>query len=143
MWLQNVLHVELGVQAAWNFHKLAPASGSDGPPHHHASTTMRRRLIYALMEVALSLPPVHPPPAVVMLQEEMRLIAEDNVAPVVGKVPLEVLVCPLHPGLAMAASKDVAPEWPVGVKTSCMQAVPDGLRGDVAVTRQCPSGHRG
>ncbi|XP_070206485.1 uncharacterized protein [Littorina saxatilis] len=90
VWLQNVLHVVLGVQAAWNFHKLAPASVGDGPPHHHAPTTMRRRLIYALLVVALSLPPVHLPPAVVMLQEEIRLIAEDNVAPVVGKGPLEV-----------------------------------------------------
>jgi hypothetical protein len=115
VWLHNVLHVVLGVQAAWNFHKLAPASAGDGPPHHHAPTTMRRRLIYALLVVALSLPPVHPPSGVVMLQEEMRLVAEHNVAPVVGKVPLEVLVRPLQPGLAMATSQDVAPEWPVGV----------------------------
>ena len=58
---------------------------------------------------------------------KLRLFTEDNVVPLVGKGLVNVLARPLHPGLAMAASQDVAPEWPVGMQTSRMQAVLDGL----------------
>ena len=104
---------------------------------------MWRRLIHTVLQIPFISSAIHPSPPIVKRKQEMGLVTENNVAPVVGKGPLNALPGPLQPGMAMAVGEDIALDGPEGAKSSCMQAVPDGLVRDATCTRQCPGCHSG
>lgn len=127
VWLHNVLHVLLSRQAALHTYQLTPASVVDGPPHHDAATTMRRCLVHTVLLVALVGPAVDSPPSVMALEQELGLVREPDVSPVVPRCPVSVLSGPLQSGLAMTPGQHIATNGPVSPQARCMQSIPDGL----------------
>lgn len=127
VWAQNFLHVSLGSYAPLDVHQGAPSSGIDRPPHHDASTTMNGCLIHTVGRVTFVYSPVDPPPTIMSLEQEVGLVAEPHVSPVIPDGPAMVLVAPLHSVLAMAAGEDSSSVRSASSQTSFMQAVPHGL----------------
>ena len=104
---------------------------------------MWRHFIHTFLQIGFISSAIHPSPSIVKRKQEMGLVTENNVAPVFVKGPLNALPGPLQPSMAMADGEAVALDGPLGAKSSCMQAVPDGLVRDATRASQCPGCHSG
>ena len=78
-------------------------------PHHYTPTTTRKCLIHTVLGIPLVGFEVDPPPPVMTLKEEVRLVAEPEVLPVISDGPVTTRSGSLDSVLERTLGEDRSP----------------------------------
>ena len=81
LWSQNFINITSGGQITVNYQPMGTKIVVDGAPDHYATATKPVTFHNAVVTISLSVTSINTNPTVIMVQPELRLIAEDDVMP--------------------------------------------------------------